>query len=222
VITVCASSTNELIGTMDELMRVIGVTASSCGIDEAHLAASRWTANYIGQPLHRAVYSETVKAFGGVNLSLSRTPIRGVRRVFSATDTGDATELCSTDYRVDLDGGFLNRDRGWQWTAQNYWNITYTPIPNSETAPWLVEYEAGFLNTSGSSSTDTDTYAVTSTVATMPQEIIRATMIKARQLYINAEGVVKSKKVGDLAITYATEGTEDMATQLIDPWRRYF
>ena len=222
MITVCASSTNELIGTMSELMRVIGVTASSCGIDEAHLAASQWTANYIGQPIHRAVYSETVKAYGGLNLSLSRTPVRGVRRVFSATDTGTATELCSTDYRLDQEGGFLNRDRGWAWTAQNYWNITYTPIPNSETAPWLVEYEAGFLNTSGSSSTDTDTYAVTSTDATMPQEIIRATMITARQLYVNAEGVVKSKKVGDLSITYATEGTEDMATQLLDPWRRYF
>jgi len=222
MITVCASSTNELIGTNDELMRVIGVTASSCGIIDAHLAASRWVSNYVGYPLHRAVYSETVKAFGGLSLKLSRTPIRGVRRAFTATDTGDATELCSSDYRLDTEAGLVNRNEGWQWTAQQYWSLTNSVIPNSETAPYLFEYEAGFLNSSGSSSTDTDTYAVTSTDATMPQDIIRATMIKARQFYTNAEGVVKSKTVGDLSITYATEGTEDVATQLLDPWRRYF
>jgi hypothetical protein len=221
MITVCASSTDEYIGTMGEVLRVIGLTASSCGVDEAWLAASKWVVNYLGYPVHRAVYSETIKAYGGLNLKLGRTPVRGIRRVFSATDTEDATEVCSSEYRLDQEAGFINRNKGWTWTAQQSWNLTSAVVPNSETQPWLVEYEAGFLNMAGSSTTDLTTYAVTSTDGTMPQDIIRATMIKARQLYTNAEGTVQRKKVGDLEIQYATE-SEDSASTLLDPWRRYF
>jgi hypothetical protein len=204
-LTVCTSSTEGQFAELGDLMLMLGATASSCGMDLSLTQATQWAETYLGYPLGRQVYQETLAAYGTRKLMVDRTPLRGVQRLFDSTDTGSATELTSTEYRLqDPEAGFIERDAGWRWTAQTAVALTtYIPV-GSETRPWLVVYEAGYT-LAETSSTD-EKWATTSTGRTLPGPIEQAILVRAAELYEGAgSGQVSSMKVGPLTLTTRSE-----------------
>ena len=175
-------------------------------------------------PLIRQVYAETVPAYDSRVLMLSRTPIRAVTRIFDATDTGTAVALTSTEYSVDdAHAGFLAREsRWWPWTAPKRVELSEYRLPGTEAPSWYVSYEAGYVGVNGTTSTIGGT---TSTGRTLPEDIEEAVIRKITEWYLGrrANPAVKSKSVGDLAISYRSEsdGAGPSAAEcLLDPYRR--
>src|SRR5437660_1768210 len=105
---------------------VIGATATSTAQDgqlsNLIRQASRFAETYVGYPMSVQTYRETVPAFGRRNLMLSRTPVVAVLAVYDATDTGTATQVNTSEFRVeDAEAGLLSRDQGWAWSASFQW-----------------------------------------------------------------------------------------------------
>jgi len=217
MITVCTSSTDEQLASLGDLMVMLGATASSSGMDLALTQASDWATRYVGYELRRQVYQETVASYGTQNLVLSRTPIMAVQRFFDSTSTDDATEFASSEYRVaDPEAGFIERDQGYRWTAQEMWDLGKYIKPNSALKPWLLVYEAGY-QVGETSSTD-DKWATTTTANSLPPTIGRAVLLRAGEMYQGSSGV-KSMKVGPLSVTYSSEG-QDTSEALLRPFIR--
>jgi len=217
MLTVCTSSTNAQLAQLGDLMVMLNATASSSGMDLSLTQASDWANRYVGYTLQRQVYQETVAGYGSQRLMLERVPIMKVQRFFDSTTTEEATELCSTQYRVsDANAGFINRDQGFQWTAQERWNLGKYVVPNSELEPWLVVYEAGY-QVGETSSTDAK-WATTTTYNTLPPTIERAVLLRAGEMYQGMTGV-QSMKVGPLSVTYSSEG-QDKPEGLLYPFLR--
>ena len=240
MLTVCVSSTDvTVVSTGDIMLVVLGSTSTGAVsttqdieyIGRLATRASAWAETYLGYPLTLQVYSETLGGFGGREVMLSRTPLVRVLRFFDATDTCEATAICSTDFRVeDAAAGLLSRDGGWRWTndrmeSETCFNLGLSPayLPGRETRPWLIEYVAGYRVTGstvtcmGVSSGD-DAYT---TGATLPDDILQGVAVRAAELYSNPMGVM-SRRVGDLAVTYgsAAEGPTGAAAML-EPYRRW-
>ncbi|HAM40667.1 MAG TPA: hypothetical protein DCP69_04860 [Candidatus Omnitrophica bacterium] len=233
----CTSATStdgELLSTGASLRSVLGAT-STTNADLFALQtdlvrrASRWLEGPkgLGYPCQVQTYLETVPAFGGQTLMLSRTPIRVVLRMFDSTSTDTATEYCSTDYRIeDADAGLLSRDAGWDWTAGEKYYLGKAIIPNSELKPWMVEYIAGW--TYSGLTTDSDHYSTggvggsTSTYRTFPDDLEQAVLLKAAEWARSGAGSgVQSESVGDLSVTYASAGNyRSEAADLVRPYRR--
>ena len=217
MLTVCTSSTNSQLAQLGDLMTMLGATASSSGMDLALTQASDWATRYVGYELRRQVYQETVASYGNQNLMVSRTPILEVQRFFNSTSTGEATEFQSSEYRVaDPDAGFIERDQGYRWTAQEMWNLGSYVKPNSELRPWLLVYEAGYQI--GETSSTDDKWATTTTSNSLPPTIERAVLLRAGEMYQGSSGV-KSMKVGPLSVTYSSEG-QDTSEGLLRPFIR--
>ena len=216
MLSVCTSTTEDQLAYLGDLMTLLGATASSSGMDLALTQATDWVERFVGSTLRRQVYEETLAGFGGQNLMTSRTPIVTVQRFFSSTTTEEATELKSSEFRVsDAEAGFIGRDQGFKWTAQEVWNLGSYVKPNSELKPWLVVYEAGFQFPE-TSSTD-EKWATTTTANTLPPVIERAVLMRAAEMYQG--GGVASLNVGPLSVTYKSE-SQDTPERMLAPFRR--
>lgn len=224
MILTCTTSTEAALASMGDLMVILGTTASSSGLEKALLDATAWTERYItnmpGGSIRRSVVRETVAGSGSQQLMLSRTPVRKVVRMFDSTDTGSATEYCSTDFRLDdPEAGFvsLTNDAGFAWDAVWRTNITRRPVPSAVVRRWLVTYEAGWILNETSSTCSA--WASTSTGRTLPEDVERAVLLKAAEFAQGSVSGVESMKVGPLALNFGTE-TLDPVTQLLAPYRR--
>lgn len=227
MLTVCTSSTGEALATLNGLKREIGMSTTATSDDErltdCILQASAWVEDALGYPPLVQAYEETVAGYGSLRLTLARTPILAVDRVFDATSTADATSYTSSQYRVeDADAGFLTliTDTAFSWTAESRVGLTGWTVPRSESRPWLVDYWAGWVGPDGTTST---VWGATSTSRTLPRAIERACLLKAQEWYDGMAGVT-SKKVGDLAITFASGGPDaasDPTAALLKPFMRH-
>ena len=228
ILTVCSSSTSTGLVLTQDVRNALGTTATSDDTYHSDLIrrASSWAESYVGYPLTSQIYSELVAAYGGMNLRLSRTPVRQVMRIFDSSDTGGtAVAITSTEYRLDPATGFLNRDLGWAWTAQNNLALTAYVVPNSEYAPYYVEYQAGYLDPNVSTSTSagqpyTTQGCSTSTHYALPPDIQQAVIEKVLA-YVRSPSGVKSQKIGSLSITYGSEAEDGAAERLLKPYRRW-
>lgn len=189
--------------------RVLGTTATSTVEDEqfslAIRVASRWADSYVGYPVGLASYLETLAGYGRRHVMLGRTPVRAVRRLYDSTDTGTATQMLSTEFRVeDRDAGFLSRDDGWAWTVPAEMELALRPKPGEEYRPWLVDYVAGYVY--GGLSTDSPNWSTehgsTDTGRTLPEEIEEAVVAKAQAVYEGQDEPVVSEQLGDLSVSY--------------------
>lgn len=233
MLTVCTSSTSSALTTLQAVKEDLGIVDTKD--DELFNAliarASVWAESYTGRAFGLQVYQETVAGFGRRNLMLSRYPIRTVFRMFDATDTGSATELKSSDFRMeDAEAGFLSRDRGWRWNVAGAgpgpagFGAGLNPLDPDpafgEQRPWLVEYSAGYVGPAGKVSTADGS---TSTGRTLPHDVEQAVLLKAKEWFLRrqTDPTVASRKIGDLAVAYrsAQEG-RDMAEMLLEPYRR--
>jgi hypothetical protein len=226
-----ASSTDGALTTTANLRLLLGEAASTSTNEVYYqsliVRASRWLEQRLGYPPLAQTYLETVPAYGGQNLMLSRTPIRTVLRFFDSTSTDSATEYCSTDYRLeDADAGFLSRDAGFSWTAGERYYLGKTIVANSELKPWMVEYIAGWqavdTATTGANYSTAGVYGATSTVRDFPEDLEQAVLLKAAEFArpVPASGV-QSESVGDLSRTYFGKGNyRSEAEDLLAPYRR--
>lgn len=220
----CTTSTETQFAALGDLMTLLNSTASSSGLDKALTDATAWVERHITNSqsgsIRRWVGRETVAGTGTQQLMLSRTPVIRVVRMFDSTDTGNATEYCSTDFRIeDPDAGFvtLTDDAGFARDYVRDWYLDEFPRPGQTTRPWLVEYEGGWqLNCSSS----TDKWASVTTGRTLPEDVERGVLMKAAEYASGGGGpTVSSMRVGPLALNYASEGL-DPVVELLAPWRR--
>lgn len=222
MLTVCTSATSTGLTTTQRIRDALGTTSTA---DDGYLSdliqrAGEWAESYVGYPLQQQVYSETVPAFGGLNLMLSRTPVRNILRVFDSTTTCSATAITSTEYRFDKRAGLIQRDVGWNWTAAKGYGISSYIVPNSELPSYYVEYEAGYVWQGGTSATCGGS---SSTGPSLPFDIEQAVIEKVLEWHETPAGGISSKKVGNLAISYTSGSTGDgMAARLLTPYRRQY
>ena len=220
----CTTSTESQLAAISDLMVLLGSTASSSGLDLALTGASDWVERHITNSLNghirRHVIRETVAGSGSQHLMLSRTPIRKVARMFDATDTCEATEYCSTDFRIDdEDAGFiaLTNDAGFDWDAVWQYNISRYPRPSAVQKRWLVLYEAGWVRNETSSTCSA--WLATSTGRTLPFDVERAVLLKAAEFAGGSATGIKSMTVGPLSVNFGSEQQDEVA-KLLTPYRR--
>jgi len=215
MISILTLSTGPDLTDLASVQEILGAPSSDEPLLQRVISrASRWAETYIGQPLSVQIYAESVPAFGGRHLMLSRVPIRGVTGIYDSTTTCTATNY-STQTRIeDADAGLLSRDEGFAWTALQADSIADTAMPNTETRPWYVIYEAGY-SLAGTTSTVGGT---TSTGRTLPDDIEAGVIEKVKQIYGGMVGIT-SKRVGDLQVSYRSEGP-DVAEQMLALHRR--
>lgn len=208
----------------------LGLASSSstedARIDNLIRRATDWVERQIGYPPVVRRYRETVAGYGQQALMLSRTPVRSVVSVFYGTDTGTALQLLTTEFDLDADAGLITRPLGFEWSVPVVQELDYRPMPGEEFRPWLIEYIAGWtyggLSTASGNLWSTEKGS-TSTGRTLPFDIEEAVIQRCATRFTRSD-TVQSKKVGDLSITYATDGKngklDDPASDLLIPWRR--
>ena len=178
--------------------------------------SSAWAQSFVGVPGPLATYRETVAGFGDPYLRLTATPIRAVLAVYDATDTGQATDITADVRLANRDAGLLARNQGFPWSIVQRsiggdfsLGLTGALIPNTEAAPWLVDYVAGYVPLGGLS-TDSLNYSTglggsTSTGSTIPEEVRHGVALRTLEVSVNPTGVL-SRRVADLSVQYATAG----------------
>lgn len=223
----CTTSTDTAALSLSAYKAAAKITTTS---DDAILqsALDRATAlieGYIGYPLRRAVYEETVPAGGGNHLSVSRVPVQAIE---SIAFQGDVVAPTSYDIESAL-AGLVYRPLGWLWTAGLTWDLAPHVMPNSELRDFTVVYEAGYC-TNGSTASGWLT-----TGEPVPLELETALISATTFVYRSAtrDESVKSKKIGDLSITYQggtvsgadgpmlSGGLPDTIKGILAPWRRF-
>lgn len=225
-------STDPQLTTTAMVKQLMGTTSTEddAEIDTLITAASRWAEGVVGYPLSAQRYVELVPSYGTRRLMLSKPYVRAVvAGPFSATDTGAATEIQSSEYRLNSNAGMLDRNAGWAWTAPDYpypmgLTLTRTPWAGQEAPSWLVDYVAGFtLGMSTGSQLWSTRSGTTSTGRTLPADIERAVALKAVAMYEGSEGVAE-KSVGDLKVRYGSYGSKTLVTDpaevLLLQWRK--
>lgn len=219
LLTVCASSTESSLTSVEYVRSVMGTTATATStgsaaddynrITDLIEASSQWAEDYIGQPIGVGLYQELVPAYGSMALLLSRTPVRNVLRVYDSSSTDTASELQSSEYRLDADAGMIQRDAGFEWTAGRWQDIESFPVPGSEAPSWLVEYEAGWAFPYST----TTAGETTSTGRTLPKSIETAVAMRVHDLYTAQPNNVTREQVGDLSVTYRSADADSNKTQ---------
>lgn len=227
MLTVCTTSPDQALASLTDLATLLGATASSSGLMERSLLrASAWVERFITNdpavPIRREVVMETLRGNGTPRLMLTRTPILGIQRLFDGTDTGTATEFCSTDFRIeDPDAGFveLTGDRYFSRTVQTSMFLDDYPRPNSPTRPWLCVYEAGYQF---ACATSTSSWVTRTTGRTLPEEIEQAVLLKAAEFYQGTTQGVQRMKVGPLEVNFSSEGQDmDAVSDLLNAFKRW-
>lgn len=241
MLIVCTSSTDVDYATTGDVLGLLFNSTTTAGpgstqevdrIGRLVTRASAWADAHVGRPLALQVYSETLAAYGGRQLMVSRRPLVKVLRLFDSSATCDATEYCSTSYRVeDREAGLISRDGGFAWTRVDELSggdfslgLAAARLPRREARPWLVEYVAGYsvvgsTTTSFGVSSGAEEYT---TGPTLPPDVTQAVTLRAAEMYSNPLGV-SQRSVGDLSVTYRGRntmiGVMSEAEVLLAPYR---
>ena len=230
MLTVTTTSPDDQYATTEGVKNLLGISATSDDtmISNMISRASRRADSYVGYPIGLAGYRETLSGYGGRRMMLSRRPVRGVESFWNATDTGTATTMLSSEFKVDLDAGFIERDEGFEWDAPAVprtfaFPLASHPFAGEEEAPWLADYIAGYSYDGIGATEDlyTTRGGTTSTGRTLPEDIEAAVIHWAAAAYENEHGVTE-RKVGDLQVKYATDSAGsvvDHAEELLGPYR---
>lgn len=200
MLRVCTSSTESSLLSLTSYKAAIGTTttADDTIIQSALDRATSLIEGYIGYPLRRQVYQETLGGYGSLELQVSRTPLRAIESIYYGSELVDPTS-----YDISNEGaGLIYRELGWPWTAGIDWDLMPRVTPKSESRTYTAVYEAGYCQ-NGSTA---DGWVTTG--ESVPPEIEAATIAAATFLYKGAsrDPSVQSKKIGDLSVTYQGGG----------------
>ena len=192
----CTSSTDDALMTLDAYKAAakIVTTSDDAIIQSALQRATSLIEAYVGYPLRRQVYNETVPSYGGLELQVSRLPIQSIEAIYMSTEPVDPAS-----YEISSPGsGLIYRESGWPWMTNLVYDLMPHPMPQGEPRLFRVVYEAGF-SVSGS----TGSQWLTSGDA-VPGSVEAAMMLTTNYLYRAAgnDPSVVQRKIGDLMITY--------------------
>lgn len=224
MLRVCTSSTEDSLLSLASYKAAIGTTstANDTALEAALRRATELVEGYIGYPLRRQVYYETVPGYGNNDLLVSRVPLRSIESIYAGTEIVDPDE-----YYVEKEqAGLIVREIGWPWTAGVEWDLQPHVVPGSELRSYAVTYEAGYC-VNGSTA---DGWLTTG--AAVPGDIEAAVTLAATQIYSGAgrDPAVASKSIGDLSISYqgaqsqggsVSAGLSDTVKGMLSPWRRF-
>lgn len=213
MLNTCIASTDYDLTTTGFVKQLLGWSATATStVQDARLsalirAASRWAESYVGYPISVQTYQEALPSYDRRLLIVNRTPVRAVKRLLDATDSGSAAQAHTSEFRVeDRDAGFLSRDEGWFWSVVAEGDLTPRPAVGQEYKPWLADYVAGW--TIGGLTTDSPHWSTeagsTSTGRTLPEDIELAVAMKVTRSYQNPDNIVR-EHLGDLRVDYYTE-----------------
>lgn len=201
MLRVCTSSTESSLLSLTAYKAAVGTTTTADD-DIMQSALNRATAlieGYVGYPLRRQVYSETLAGYGSLELQVTRTPLKSIESIYYGSELVDPTS-----YDIANEGaGLIYRELGWPWTAGIDWDLSPRVTPKSEAKTYTAVYEAGYC-VSGSTA---DGWLTTGEA--VPAELEAAAIATATFLYKGAsrDPSVQSKKIGDLSITYQGGGS---------------
>ena len=222
LLDVTTASTDAQLTTTAAVKAMLRTTSTSDDtlLDNLITRASAWAEAYVGYPLPAQSYLESVATYGTRRLMLARTPVRAVTGLFNGTDSGDYTQVDTSEFAVDREAGFIERNIGWAWSVPFESYLDLRPNSGEEMPIWRAEYIAGyvFAGMSTSSSLWSTVKGTTSTGRTLPADIEAAVISKVATWYQGDEDV-RSKSIGDLSVTY-DENAKDPAMTLLAPYRR--
>lgn len=192
----CTTSTESSLVSLTAYKAAVGTTstADDTALDAALIRATSLVEGYLGYPLRRQVYEETVPAYNTLELMVSRTPLLAIESIIYGDET-----LSSTDYNIENEqAGFIYRELGWPWTASVEYDLGPRVVPKSELRSVTVVYEAGYC-VNGSTA---DGWLTTG--EPVPAEIESAIISTATYLrsMVARDPSVTSRKIGDLTISY--------------------
>lgn len=227
MLRVCTSSTEELLAPLTTFKRELGITTTSDDdlLTEALADASQLVQDYLGYPLHRQVYSESLAGPGSQEFVLARRHVRAVENIYYA---GEA--LTTDSYETDGSAGLVRVELGVPWTPMIETELVEHPLSGQAYHDYTVDYEAGYLaaDTASTANGAGKPWLTTSTGRDMPRWATRAALITAKGLWLHRQTMpgISSKRVGDLAITYATFCGDIYtltreASAMLDPYRFY-
>lgn len=239
MIFTCSASTDRDFTTTSKVRaELFGATATSTAQDariaDMIRAASRWAETYMGYECASVQsYQEMVAGAGRRRLMLGTYPVRAVRRMYDSTDTGTATQILSSEFRLEAQAGFVNRDAGFSWTptfigreAESAVPFAFTPAAGQEYEPWLLDFVAGWTYDgidTGSDNWSTEK-GTTSTGRTLPEDVERAVVLRAATLFEGTENLI-AEELDGLKVTYRSNRVDDDTPSpsqlLLQPYRRY-
>ncbi len=224
MLRVCTSSTESALMSLTVYKAMIGTT-STADDTKMQYALDRATSlieGYLGYPLRRQVYEETVGGYGANELQVTRTPLLSIESILYSTQ-----EVDPASYDIDNEGaGLIYRELGWPWTAGVEYDLVPHVVPRSELKSYTVVYEAGYC-VNGSTA---DGWLTTG--EPVPGDIEAAVVHAATFIYKSAgrDLSIESKKIGDLSITYhggsqpgqsQGEGLPQIVKGMLAPYRRF-
>ena len=194
LLTVCASSTFEQLCSKEKLKALLTVTTTDDDdlMDDILDRVTEAAEAYIGRHLRKRTYLEEIPGYGDLYLILSQRPVQSITSILK----GDA-EVTSTDYKLtNPKAGMVYSQYGWSWTAGLLTDLVQHVVPGSELQEFSVEYVAGYVPSSS-----------TSTELGVPRDIEAAVLEGAKAWYLGRKQNlnVTEKAVGDLRIRYAND-----------------
>ena len=232
MLTVMVTATDDNLALREDIKEELDHTDSKDDpfIDRLITRSSRRIESYLTRPIAIQKYQAIIPAYGGVNLRLPAYPIRDVFRVFDGSDTGASLELTATEYRVDKERGFINRDVGFKWTRQVESMPSNSPaeiiVPDGEYKNWLIEFSAGYI-LSGGLATDSPLWSTvggsTATGQTLPEDIEDAAIqiVKTKFIRRRDHPSVLVEKIGDVSVRYKAEENSDIPRSIANSLDRY-
>lgn len=194
-ITVTSAAASKKLTTKETVKTELGISGSTDDtfIDTLIEQASALICSFAGRSFIKETVKETLPAFGGKRLVLSRVPVITVTAVKYGDDL---ITIPSTDYAVeDAVVGFLRHKTGvWDWTAAQTYGTLSAPVPGSEWAYYEVTYEGGYILASDST-------------RTLPYEVERACIDAVKGAYLGRKrdpNVSQESAVDVGSVTYVS------------------
>jgi len=198
--------------TLADVKEELGITVATYDtrLERLILAACDAVANYTGRLLYYdAAVAESVAGFGGTRLLLSRTPIVSITSI-----TMDGLALAATDYEVeDAAAGFVFRQSGWPWSAEQSDNIAGDPIAGTEEREIDVVYKGGYV-------TQGQVTAIPVLARTVPYDIEDAVIQLVADRYRNPASSVASERLLSAAVTYRDSDIPPAICRVLDKYKR--
>lgn len=197
MITITTTSTQDLLSTVGDLKAQLEIHDSN---NDAVLTGLLHTASErvqkeIGRPVLKQSYTETVRAFGQIDLLVSRRPIIDVLAIWRGSSSGGA--LSSEDFSIeDAEGGIIYGLSGWTWDAGFSQFLDASPIRGMEHPSYTVTYDAGWVYP-----------GTTNEPRTLPHSVEQATLELTKFYYQNLKvnANISEKKIGDVSVRYGSQ-----------------